>query len=61
MLGEGKGGRFQKMSRILAVFWFLPGDGQSLRHVNFKKEKKKRTGDFGYMHFMHTVIFHQHI
>lgn len=38
--GEGKGGRFQKGSRVLAVFWFLPGDGQSLRHVNFKKEKK---------------------
>ena len=60
MRGEGKGGRFQKKSRVLAGFWFLPGDGQSLRHDNFKKEKK-RTGDFGYMHFMHTVIFHQHI
>lgn len=42
--GEGKGGRFQKISRVLAVFWFLPGDGQSLRHVNFKKEKKKGLG-----------------
>lgn len=59
--GEGKGGRFQKTSRVLAVFWFLPGDGQSLRHVNFKKEKKKDWGFWIYALHAHSYTSSKYI